>query len=242
MTGNEEYGQYSVDHNVDSYEGFGVPENQYAVEQLSFSHSNMYANQMVPDPIDSAGCYDQPQLSTPTVVPRSYFRDGTSQEASFSTEDIEFRPAGSMKRFQTAAKAARRSRSPISGKSPKMEKPTFVYSEKEEQNRKLRDLERRLPTGCDRNVKAGWFSVRQYSIDFLERIAQPTKTEGDEGGETMGSSPFLYFSFRSPNARKDFYENWNSQLLRRIQDKFNFKLNHMMWLKTLITGIAVVFS
>lgn len=52
--------------------------------------------------------------------------------------------------------------------------------------------------------------MRRLSIDYYRRLAEPDA---------------LFFSIRDPDWHKvDFYGDWNPQVMRRLQDKFNFKV------------------
>lgn len=97
-------------------------------------------------------------------------------------------------------------------------KPTFVYSEKEENARKLMELEKSLPSWVEKNLDSGWYSKRAFSIDcYFQRVADLNLD---------------YLSIRCPQARANIYDDWSPYLMRRLQDQFNFELDHLAWLQS----------
>lgn len=96
-------------------------------------------------------------------------------------------------------------------------KPTFVYSEKTLAAQKQRELEQFLPPFAEKNIDGGWYSERSFCVDYFFNRVRGLNLE--------------YLSIRCPQARADIYGDWSPFLMRKLQDQFNFELDHLAWLQ-----------
>lgn len=110
---------------------------------------------------------------------------------------------------------------------PLPQRPNFIYSEEKEKALKNAEIEKLLPPFVEKNLDAGWYSVRQYSMDYYQRLVPPM-------------TPYL--SIRCPHATQDIYGTWSPYIMRRLQDQFNFTLDHLTWLQKLLLDWRVPLS